>query len=202
MSIWTDDINGEPDTSKGVSPVRRRVLGDPAVVIQKGAGCLAYLVTTNIKADGKRIPLHNLARNQLMKASMEIERQFSLIKAEEKLRLHYSLKPVDVQRVLYGKAETKRAITNVLDHVLPAYKYASLAELNAVLKLYNVLLTKEQKTPASIKVVDLYIVRSMPMVKRSVRRLKQVLFIANQHLKTLKRGLKKMKKSVNNVSEG
>jgi len=142
MSIWTDDINGEPDTSKGVSPVRRRVLGDPAVVIQKGAGCLAYLVTTNIKADGKRIPLHNLARNQLMKASMEIERQFSLIKAEEKLRLHYSLKPVDVQRVLYGKAETKRAITNVLDHVLPAYKYASLAELNAVLKLYNVIADK------------------------------------------------------------
>jgi len=32
--------------------------------------------------------------------------------------------------------------------------------------------------------------------------LKQVLFIANQHLKTLKRGLKKMKESVNNVSEG
>ena len=161
-----------------------------------------HIVTTNIKADGKRIALHNLARNQSMKASKEIERQFSLIKAEEKLRLHYTLKPVDVQRVLYGKAETKRAITNVLDHVLPAYKYASLAELNAVLKLYNVLLTKEQKTPASIKVVDLYIVRSMPMVKRSVRRLKQVLFIANQHLKTLKRGLKKMKESVNNVSEG
>ena len=83
-----------------------------------------HIVTTNIKADGKRIALHNLARNQSMKASKEIERQFSLIKAEEKLRLHYTLKPVDVQRALYGKAETKRAITNVLDHVLPTYKYA------------------------------------------------------------------------------
>ena len=38
----------------------------------------------------------------------------------------------------YGKAETKRAITNVLDHVLPTYKYASLAELNAILQQYNV----------------------------------------------------------------
>ena len=39
----------------------------------------------------------------------------------------------------YGKAETKRAITNVLEHVLPTYKYASLAELNAVLQQYNLM---------------------------------------------------------------
>ena len=39
---------------------------------------------------------------------------------------------------MYGRSPTKRAITNVLDAVLPHYKYASLAELNAVLKLYNI----------------------------------------------------------------
>ena len=43
------------------------------------------------------------------------------------------------RRVQYGKAETKRAITNVLDHVLPTYKYASLAELNAILQQYNII---------------------------------------------------------------
>lgn len=98
-----------------------------------------HIVTTNIQPNGKRIALHNLARNQSMKASKEIEKDFHLVKAEEKLRLGYELKPVNIQKVQYGKAETKRAITNVLDHVLPTYKYASLAELNAVLKLYNII---------------------------------------------------------------
>ena len=98
-----------------------------------------HIVTTNIKQDGRRIELHNLARNQSMKASKQIEKEFSLIQATSKHRLAYELKPVNVQRVQYGKAETKRAITNVLDHVLSTYKYASLAELNAVLQQYNII---------------------------------------------------------------
>ncbi len=98
-----------------------------------------HIVTTNIKQDGKRITLHNLARNQSMKASKEIEKEFNLIQATTKHRLAYKLKPVNVQKVQYGKAETKRAITNVLDHVLATYKYASLAELNAVLQQYNII---------------------------------------------------------------
>jgi hypothetical protein len=48
------------------------------------------------------------------------------------------LKPVNVQKVVYGKGETKRAITNVLDAVLNTYKYTSIPELNAVLQQYNV----------------------------------------------------------------
>jgi hypothetical protein len=80
-----------------------------------------HIVTTNIKQDGKRIELHNLARNQSMKASEQIEKEFNLIQATSKHRLEYELKPVNVQRVQYGKAETKRAITNVLDHVLSTY---------------------------------------------------------------------------------
>ena len=35
--------------------------------------------------------------------------------------------------------ETKRAIQNVLDVVINHYKYSSIAELNAVLKQYNVM---------------------------------------------------------------
>jgi hypothetical protein len=98
-----------------------------------------HIVTTNIKQDGRRIELHNLARNQSMKASKEIEKEFRLIQAASKHRLAYELKPVNVQRVQYGKAETKRAITNVLDQVLSTYKYASLAELNAILQQYNII---------------------------------------------------------------
>jgi hypothetical protein len=46
---------------------------------------------------------------------------------------------VSAQKVQYGKAPTKRAITNVLDTVIDQFWYTSLAELNAVLKLYNVM---------------------------------------------------------------
>lgn len=97
-----------------------------------------HIVTTNIKQDGKRIELHNLGQHRSMKASKEIEKEFGLVSALGKPRVGYELKPVNVQKVQYGKSETKRAITNVLDAVLPYYKYTSLAELNAILKQYNV----------------------------------------------------------------
>ena len=98
-----------------------------------------HIVTTNIKADGKRITLHNLGGNQSMKASQEIEKEFHLVQALSRSRMRHELKPVSIQKAQYGKSETKRAITNVLDAVLPHYKYTSLAELNAVLKQYNLL---------------------------------------------------------------
>ena len=96
-----------------------------------------HIVTTNIQKDGKRISLHNLGRNESTKARKEIEIAYKLVKAEDQKRHSEELKPINVSRVVYGKSLTKRAITNVLDAVLPNYKYSSLAELNAVLKLYN-----------------------------------------------------------------
>ncbi len=98
-----------------------------------------HIVTTNITDEGKRISLYNLARNQSMKASKEIEQRFGLSKATAKLSAKYELKPIDILKVQYGKSDTRRAITNILDHVLPLYKYASVAELNAVLQQYNVI---------------------------------------------------------------
>jgi len=98
-----------------------------------------HVVTTNIRKDGTRIKLHNIGRNQSEKARKEIEKEFKLLKAQrEQLKQAYVLKPVNVQKVQYGKSETKQAITNVLEAILPTYKYASLPELNAVLKPYNV----------------------------------------------------------------
>lgn len=98
-----------------------------------------HIVTTNIQPDGKAIHLHNLGKRKSEPTRKEIEIKYGLIKAEEsKLQRSYKLKPVNAARVLYGKSETKRAIGNVLQTVLPLYKYASLAELNAVLRLYNI----------------------------------------------------------------
>jgi len=64
---------------------------------------------------------------------------FGLVKAEgRKQKEQFSLNPIDVGRVQYGKAESRKAINSVLNKVIFDYKYSSLHELNAVLNLYNV----------------------------------------------------------------
>ena len=99
-----------------------------------------HIISTNIQRDGTRIKMQNIGRNQSEKARTEIEEEFKLIKAQNpEQKILFELKPIDAQRVQYGKSETKRAIINVLDRILPTYKYASLPELNAVLRPYNVL---------------------------------------------------------------
>jgi len=98
-----------------------------------------HIVTTTIQDDGSRIDTFNIGRNQSEKARKEIELRYDLVVAAGKNRHPCEqIKPVDVQKVIYGKSETKRAITNVLDAVWNTYKYTSVAELNAVLKQYNV----------------------------------------------------------------
>lgn len=98
-----------------------------------------HIVSVKVRADGSRIDTQNIGRNQSETARKELEETYGLKKAEgSRLSEAYALKPVNVQKALYGKSGTKRAITNVLDAVLNDYRYASLHELNAVLKLYNV----------------------------------------------------------------
>jgi hypothetical protein len=83
--------------------------------------------------------MQNIGRNQSEKARKEIEKAFGLAKAEDStLQQAYGLKPVNAERVQYGKSDSRRAITNVLDAILNTYKYTSLPELNAVLRGYNV----------------------------------------------------------------
>lgn len=43
-----------------------------------------------------------------------------------------------LQKVQYGRTESRRAIAKVLEEALKNYRYSSLPELNAVLNLYNV----------------------------------------------------------------
>ncbi|WP_433815544.1 relaxase/mobilization nuclease domain-containing protein [Flavobacterium johnsoniae] len=98
-----------------------------------------HIVTNNIQRDGKRIDLHLLGIRKSEPARKEIEEMFGLVKAEgRKQKEQFSLNPIDVGRVEYGKAESKKAINSVLNKVIFDYKYSSLPELNAVLNLYNV----------------------------------------------------------------
>jgi hypothetical protein len=98
-----------------------------------------HIVSTNIRYDGSRISLHNLGKIQSEDARKEIEKEFNLVQAEDrKLSEALKLYPVHAQKLSYGKSELKRSITNVLLQVIDKYKYASLAELNAILRLYNI----------------------------------------------------------------
>ena len=98
-----------------------------------------HILTTSIQPDGKRIDTYNIGRNQSEQARKELEKSFGLIPAQGKKAAQAAgVRPVDVQKVFYGNSETRRSITNVLDAVVNHFKYTSLAELNAILRQYNV----------------------------------------------------------------
>jgi hypothetical protein len=98
-----------------------------------------HIVSVKVRADGSRINMQNIGRNQSEKARKEIEIAYSLAKAENMKKKQYELKSTFTQKVQYGKSDSRRAIANVLDAVLTTYNFTSLPELNAVLKQYNVL---------------------------------------------------------------
>lgn len=98
-----------------------------------------HIVTTNIQRDGTRISMQNIGRNQSEKARLNIEKEFNLVLGQaQQLKKVFELKPVNASKLQYGKSETRRAITGVLDAVIPSYRYSSLPELNAILRGYNV----------------------------------------------------------------
>ena len=99
-----------------------------------------HLVSINVQRDGTRIDMQNIGKNRSEPARKEIEEIFGLVKAQgNKNSPDFQLKPIISGKIQYGRSESKKAITNVLNQVISSYKYASLPELNAVLKQYNVL---------------------------------------------------------------
>lgn len=99
-----------------------------------------HIVTTNIREDGARINLHDIGKRISEPTRKELEKEFGLIKAEGKeLKEAIAIKPINIEKAEYGKTPTKRAITNVVTAVTRDYKYTSLAELNAILKQFNVI---------------------------------------------------------------
>ncbi|MCH5598019.1 relaxase/mobilization nuclease domain-containing protein [Niabella ginsengisoli] len=100
-----------------------------------------HVLAPLIREDGSRIQTHYIAKKLSEPARKEMEKIYGLVPADKKDRGQELAKlelAVSPQRVQAGKSEVQRSITNVLDHVIGKYKYTSLNELNAVLKLYNV----------------------------------------------------------------
>lgn len=103
-----------------------------------------HIVSNTIRQDGSRINTHNIGRNQSEKARKELEQEFGLIKAEQQKNLQV-IKSINADVVVYGKQETKRSITNVVNSIINSYSYTSLAEFNAALKQYNVVADSGEK---------------------------------------------------------
>lgn len=123
-----------------------------------------HIVTSSIEKDGKRINTYNMGRDKSEKARKELEQEYGLVQVEskkqgqkaeltpvEQWQQSFDHRAVSAQKVQYGKMETRRAITNVLDAVVNQYKYTSLVELNAVLKLYNVMADRGKEDSRLIK---------------------------------------------------
>jgi hypothetical protein len=98
-----------------------------------------HIIASLIRADGTRIPTHNLGRNQSELARKIIEEKYGLVRAEDQLRKCVKILPVDPVVVQYGRIETRRGIAAVLNAVLNTYNFISMPQLNAVLKQYNVM---------------------------------------------------------------
>jgi hypothetical protein len=98
-----------------------------------------HVVTCSIREDGSRINTWKIGELLSKPATIELEQMYGLTVADKKQeRQVFKQAPVNAQKVAYGKAPTRRAISNVLASVVDKYHYGSLAELNSLLRLYNV----------------------------------------------------------------
>ncbi|HMI59423.1 MAG TPA: relaxase/mobilization nuclease domain-containing protein, partial [Puia sp.] len=98
-----------------------------------------HIVTTPIKANGRSINIHNLVQRKSEPARKDLEQEYGLIPAESRKKENpFTPTPANLEAAVYGKAETKAAISNIVREVAANYKYTSLEELNAILGQYNV----------------------------------------------------------------
>jgi hypothetical protein len=138
-----EKLGNEKSTRIAASYMERIGFGDQPYLVYNhfdAAHPHVHILTTSIKSNSKRIPLHNLGRVQSEKAREEVEQLFNLTMASgRKLSddVFVDMRAVDAAK--YGKAETKAAISKIVQAVTRGYKYTSIPELNAVLKQFNVI---------------------------------------------------------------
>jgi Relaxase/Mobilisation nuclease domain len=98
-----------------------------------------HIVAARIDTAGRRIPIGPDEVRASNRLTSQLDQEFSLMpylaaRPDEEAKF----KVTNAQRVQYGEVPLKRAISNVLNTVIDHYKYTSLPELNAILRLYNV----------------------------------------------------------------
>ncbi|MDB5112434.1 MAG: Relaxase, partial [Mucilaginibacter sp.] len=116
--------------------------GDQPYLVYKhndAAHTHVHIATINIKSDGNRIDTHGIGWKLSEPTRIELEKEFDLVEAKgRKSSNTLNIKPANIEKAIYGKTPTKRAITNIVNAVIGVYKFTSLAEFNAILKQFNV----------------------------------------------------------------
>lgn len=98
-----------------------------------------HIVSTNIQADGSRIDFHNIGKSISEIVRKNIELEFGLVIAQGKnASMEEKISSVGLKAISYGKKPTKQSIYNVVMPIIRSYTFITLAEFNAILKLYNV----------------------------------------------------------------
>lgn len=111
-----------------------------------------HIVSVKVRADGSRIDMQNIGKNQSEIARRAIEKKHDLVVADGRNNKPiYALEPVSVAKVRYGLIQSKKAISNVLDKVLSTYSFTTLNELNAVLNQYNILADRGNENSRTFK---------------------------------------------------
>jgi hypothetical protein len=97
-----------------------------------------HIVTTKIRPDGRGPGMSHRGRNNWEVARMAIEEKFGLFKlVRRKQKLALRDVAMSPEMVTYGEKPTVEAMTGALRYILNNYRYRTFAELNAVLRIYN-----------------------------------------------------------------
>jgi len=103
-----------------------------------------HILSTFISPSGQYIGNN---QSRLQKARTDTEEEFHLEKSvkisQDLIHPWFGESPLKIQ---YGKNEMIRSLSKVVNHVSRNYKYASLEELNGVLKLYNIIADRGSKS--------------------------------------------------------
>ncbi|MES2277319.1 MAG: relaxase/mobilization nuclease domain-containing protein [Bacteroidota bacterium] len=137
-----DKLSSEQLQQITLSYMERIGFGDQPYLVYKhndAAHTHVHIATINIKPDGNRIDTHGIGWKLSEPARIALEKEFGLVEAKGRKNSNtLNIKPANIEKAIYGKIPTKRAITNIVNAVISTYKFTSLAEFNAILKQFNV----------------------------------------------------------------
>jgi hypothetical protein len=138
-----DKLNNEQLQQITLSYMERIGFGDQPYLVYKhndAAHTHVHIATINIKLDGNRIDTHGIGWKLSEPARIALEKEFGLVEAKGRKNSNIlNIKPANLEKAIYSKTPTKRAITNIANAVIATYKFTSLAEFNAILKQFNVI---------------------------------------------------------------
>ncbi|WP_449436758.1 relaxase/mobilization nuclease domain-containing protein [Pedobacter steynii] len=102
-----------------------------------GAHPHLHILTTNIRADGRRINLY-MKTDRFQSLLKQIRARFALTTSTAVKDSGLALYQAQLLKPTYGKSQTFSGIAGVLDRKLNEYLFSSFPELNAILGLYNI----------------------------------------------------------------